>query len=420
MAQELYELPVGWEWKVFNDVCINITDGAHASPKTIDEGFPYVTVRDVDHKGQIDTVNCKRISEEDFLALKKANCQPPTNSLLLSKDGTVGKVAHVTSEYEEFVVLSSLAIITPNQKVLEPEYLKYFLLSPEFQDHAIGSKTGAAIKRIVLRTIKGFKIPLVQIEVQKCLVKKLDALLSRIDTAVEHLKRSLELNDQLFASSLNRAFNPLDAEIQADGTYQLPEGWEWKTLNDIFEIARGGSPRPIKSFITDNEDGINWIKIGDVATGEKYISQTAEKIKPEGVSKSRKVYPGDFILSNSMSFGRPYIMQIEGCIHDGWLLLRPLDKAVSVDFMYQLLSSPFMYRQFSFAASGTTVKNLNSDIARNSKVPIPSLKEQAAITEKLDEVQVKTQANKQVFQQKLEQLQQLKASLLDSAFRGEL
>ncbi|MCG8314020.1 MAG: restriction endonuclease subunit S, partial [Pseudomonadales bacterium] len=153
MEQVLYSLPDGWEWQTFNDVCTNITDGAHASPKTVDEGFPYVTVRDVNHKGQIDLINCKRISENDFLSLKKGNCLPPVDSVLLSKDGTVGKVAHVTNDYDEFVVLSSLAIIAPDKTSLSPEYLKYFLLSPEFQDHAIGSKTGAAIKRIVLRTI---------------------------------------------------------------------------------------------------------------------------------------------------------------------------------------------------------------------------------------------------------------------------
>ena len=141
MEQVLYSLPDGWEWQTFNDVCTNITDGAHASPKTVDEGFPYVTVKDVDHKGYIDTINCKRISEEDFLSLKKGNCSPPVDSVLLSKDGTVGKVAHVTSDYDDFVVLSSLAIIIPEKQRLSPEYLKYFLLSPEFQDYATVSYT---------------------------------------------------------------------------------------------------------------------------------------------------------------------------------------------------------------------------------------------------------------------------------------
>ena len=104
--------------------------------------------------------------------------------------------------------------------------------------------------------------------------------------------------------------------------YELPDGWEWKTLEDVFLIERGGSPRPIKEYITEAENGINWIKIGDTKKGEKYITETAQKIKPEGLKKSRLVTEGDFIMSNSMSFGRPYIVKTKGAIHDGWLLMR--------------------------------------------------------------------------------------------------
>ncbi|MCY2926404.1 MAG: restriction endonuclease subunit S, partial [Planctomycetota bacterium] len=100
---------------------------------------------------------------------------------------------------------------------------------------------------------------------------------------------------------------------------------------------RGGSPRPIQNFITSDPKGINWIKIGDATASGKYIYKTQEKIKPEGVSRSRMVYEGDFILSNSMSFGRPYIMKTAGCIHDGWLVLhRP---KVNPDYLYYVLGS---------------------------------------------------------------------------------
>ena len=84
-----------------------------------------------------------------------------------------------------------------------------------------------------------------------------------------------------------------------------PNGVEYKLFGEMATIVRGASPRPIKSFITTAEDGVNWIKIGDVAQGSKYITGTAEKITPDGAKKSRFVKEGDFILSNSMSFGRP-------------------------------------------------------------------------------------------------------------------
>ena len=105
--------------------------------------------------------------------------------------------------------------------------------------------------------------------------------------------------------------------------YSLPDGWEWKTLSDIFNIERGGSPRPIKDYITYDEDGINWIKISDATKGDgKYIESTEQKIKPSGLKNTRLVVDGDFIMSNSMSFGKPYIVKTKGAIHDGWLLMR--------------------------------------------------------------------------------------------------
>ena len=103
--------------------------------------------------------------------------------------------------------------------------------------------------------------------------------------------------------------------------FEIPESWEWVRLGSVLEIARGGSPRPIQQYLTTEPDGINWIKIGDTDKGGKYIYKTKEKIRPEGVTKSRMVHSGDFLLTNSMSFGRPYILKTDGCIHDGWLVL---------------------------------------------------------------------------------------------------
>ena len=96
---------------------------------------------------------------------------------------------------------------------------------------------------------------------------------------------------------------------------ELPEHWAIKKLDELCDIARGGSPRPIKQYLTTDSNGINWIKIADASASSKYIYETKEKIKPEGISKSRLVQEGDFLLSNSMSFGRPYIMRTSGCIH---------------------------------------------------------------------------------------------------------
>ena len=171
-----------------------------------------------------------------------------------------------------------------------------------------------------------------------------------------------------------------------DMTFEIPANWAWIKLGSVCVIARGGSPRPIKEYLTDSEDGINWIKIGDTEKNGKYISSTAERIKPSGVSKSRMVHAGDFLLTNSMSFGRPYILKIDGCIHDGWLVISQKSEVFIPDYLYWLLSSQYAYMQFCDKVSGAVVKNLNSDKVANSVFPLPPIEEQKRIVAKLEEI----------------------------------
>ncbi len=148
--------------------------------------------------------------------------------------------------------------------------------------------------------------------------------------------------------------------------------WPIVKIGEVCEISRGASPRPIQDFITNAPDGVNWIKIGDAPIGGKFITATKEKVSQAGAAKSRYVQPGDFLLSNSMSFGRPYIMATDGCIHDGWLLLRMKNKSdLDQDYLYLILGSQSVYAQFEKQATGGVVNNLNSGIVANVEIPLP-------------------------------------------------
>lgn len=206
--------------------------------------------------------------------------------------------------------------------------------------------------------------------------------------------------------------------------YDIPESWSWIRLGEYNVVERGGSPRPIKSFITDDPDGVNWIKIGDTDIGGKYISSTKEKIIKEGISKSRFVNEGDFLLTNSMSFGRPYILKTSGCIHDGWLVIRINKHLLIDDYLYYVLSSQMIRRQFQGLVAGSVVKNLNTDSVRLVYLPIPPLEEQKRIVAKIEEV-MKEIDQYEVFEKELHALKQafpgdLKKSLLQAAIQGKL
>ena len=163
---------------------------------------------------------------------------------------------------------------------------------------------------------------------------------------------------------------------------KIPSHWKVARLKDVASIFRGGSPRPIEEYLTSDDSGLNWIKIGDTVKGHKYIDTVRQKIRQEGLSKTRLVYKGDLILTNSMSFGDPYILNIDGCIHDGWVCLHNIN--IEKEFLYYVLVSDLCKYQFDIQVSGGVVKNLNVDKIGMVYIFIPSDKEQRKITYYLD------------------------------------
>ncbi|UTC86655.1 restriction endonuclease subunit S [Treponema denticola] len=209
-------------------------------------------------------------------------------------------------------------------------------------------------------------------------------------------------------------------DIEDEIPFAVPEGWAWCRLGVVADIARGGSPRPIEDFITDKKNGINWIKIGDTVPESKYIISAKEKIKPEGKKHSRFVHAGDFLLTNSMSFGRPYILKIDGCIHDGWLVFADIIKYLLKDFLYYALSSKYIYNSFSLVAAGSTVKNLKADTVKQVLFPLPPLLEQKRIITNIEAIFAQIDLLEQNKADLQTAVKQAKSKILDLAIRGKL
>ena len=327
---------------------------------------------------------------------------------------------------------------------IDPSYIVNYLKSP-YVDNLINSITyGVKMPRVGTETMTSLLVPIPPLEEQRRIVEKIDEVASAVSAYDVTYQKSEALNstfpEALKKSILQEAVqgklvpqDPTDEPAEAllerirakkqqlikegkikkdkhesvifrrdnshyeklDGVerciddelpFEIPDSWVWVRLGTVLEIARGGSPRPIQQYLTTEPDGINWIKIGDTDKGGKYIYKTKEKIRPEGVTKSRMVHSGDFLLTNSMSFGRPYILKTDGCIHDGWLVLSNRFDCYSVDFIYYILSSPFAYYQFCDSVSGAVVKNLNSDKVANALFPLPPLAEQHRIVQRIEEL----------------------------------
>lgn len=219
-------------------------------------------------------------------------------------------------------------------------------------------------------------------------------------------KEALSLEEKL-----EQALVPIDEQ-----PYELPKNWCWVKLGEVVRLNRGSSPRPIKSFLTESNDGVNWIKIGDTDAG-KYINETKEKITKEGAKKSVPVKAGDLLLTNSMSYGKPFILNIDGCIHDGWFAIET-GECFDKDFLYYSFLASQWY--FDKIAVGTAVRNISSDRTFTTPLAMPPLAEQKRIVEQIESLFTKLDEAKEKSLIVLESFDINCSAILYAAFSGEL
>lgn len=314
----------------------------------------------------------------------------PENCTIIGRKGNINNPIFVPTKFWNVDTAFGLC---PND-FLQPRYLYYFCQIYDFEKHNKATTIPSLVKNDLLK----ISMPVPPMETQEQIVAELDQI------------NDLIAKNRKLLSQLNALAQSLFYDTFGDPIYN-PKGWESNKLGSLLIIERGGSPRPIKDYITQDEDGINWIKIGD-ADSSMYISSTKEKIKPSGKSKSRFVKPGDFILSNSMSFGRPYIMNTYGCIHDGWLLLRDENNVFNKVFLYYCLNSKSLYSEFERLVRTGTVSNLNSDIVRGVRVPVPPLALQEDFAAKVEAIE----AQKAKVEAEIAELQTLLDARMDYWF----
>lgn len=292
--------------------------------------------------------------------------------------------------------------IRPSDR-LDRRFLYHYLRTPHMIGHASRLATGASLPRLSPKALAAFPIPLPPIEEQRRIAAVLDAA---EDLRAKRREAFAKLNTFAQAIFIDMFGDPVNN----------PKSLPTARLEDVFEIARGGSPRPIQEFLTDDVHGINWVMIGDALEGAKYITSTAKRIRPAGEKRSRRVHPGDLLLTNSMSFGRPYIMKVSGCIHDGWLVLSPRADGISSDYFHAALGMKSVYEEFVRRAPGATVKNLNIDLVRSLVLPVPSADEQQRFTDAIRRVE----ALGPELEASRDSLDGLFGSLQQRAFAGDL
>ncbi|HHF2869284.1 TPA: restriction endonuclease subunit S [Vibrio alginolyticus] len=402
MEQVLYSLPDGWEWQTIEEVAQIGADRGFVPTPDSEGNVPFIGMTDIDQEtGQKSTYELRNFDD-----VKKGYTKFQRDAVLFAKITPCtenNKTALIDNVDGGFATTEVFPIHALDS--VEPKYLLHFFRSPSVRRFLIDHMEGATGRqRVPLKALKSVSVPVCGLKKQKRIVEKLDALLTRIDTAIEHLKQNLTLADALYASELANVFS------------SGQDKWPLRELNEVAEVARGKSkhrPRNDKSLFGGEYP---FIQTGDVRNSQKYIRNYSTTYNEKGLQQS-KLWPKDTIcLTIAANIGDVAILGMSACFPDSVVGISSSE--LETDYLYYFLTT--LQQQLDSKANAAAQKNINLKILSEIKIPVPSLDEQKSIVRQINEIDRLAAKAKAEISEKITMMQQLKASILDSAFKGEL
>ncbi|EAH6292911.1 restriction endonuclease subunit S [Campylobacter lari] len=419
MENTMTNLPQGWEVKKLEEIA-NIKGGKRL-PKgenLLDNNtkFAYIRVADFQDNGTINLQNIKFINENTYNVLK--NYKIYDDNLYISIAGTIGKSGIIPKELNGAILTENAVKLEYIQNNISNKFMYFFTLSNIFKTQIQTSTKIVAQPKLAITRLKQIQIPLPPLKEQERIVGILDESFAKIDESIKILEQDLLNLDELMQSALQKAFNPL--KDNAKENYKLPQDWEWKSLGEICFITDGTHKTP--NYI---ETGIPFLSVKNISKGFfdlsdiKYISleehnKLIKRAKPEF---------GDILICRIGTLGKAIkiSLEFEFSIFVSLGLLKPKVKIIS-DYLVYFLNSYFIegWINNNKVGGGTHTAKLNLNILEKCPIALPSLKEQEQIASYLDEFSLNIKDLKQNYQAQIKNLQELKKSLLDKAFKGKL
>mgnify|MGYP003631283264 CR=1 FL=1 len=380
----------------------------------VSSGIPFYRSKEIIQKSFGDAINdILYISPDKYFSIKKKYGAPITGDVLLSAVGNRSGIPYLVNDDGEFYFKDGNLMWLRDFKLsIDSSFLVYWFKSAVGQHYLNSLMIGSAQKALTIEGVKTISINLPPLPEQKAIAN----ILSAIDAKIENnlaINKTLEEMAMAFYKEWFVDFVPFqDGKFIESELGMIPEGWEVKRLEEILEIKRGGSPRPIKDFISDS--GLPWLKISDAtAANSPFQYSTKEYIKPEGLRKTVLIKPGAIILSNSATPGLPRLIEFETCIHDGWLHF-PEIKRFNRYFLYLLFLD--IKEHLISQGNGSVFTNLKTDILKSQNVKIPPLKIEEQFLNKINSKFEKIRENTV----EIQTLTQLRDTLLPKLVSGEV
>ncbi|EAJ7141092.1 restriction endonuclease subunit S [Campylobacter jejuni] len=322
------------------------------------------------------------------------------------------------NDLNDFTFGAFCGLFRINNLNISHKFLAFYLKSSFYKNYILNISKGSNINNLRFADLENLQIPLPPLKEQERIVGILDFAFSKIDENIKKAKENLANIDELMQSALQKAFNPLKDNIKEN--YKLPQGWEWKSLGEICFITDGTHKTP--NYI---ETGIPFLSVKNISKGFfdlsdlKYISLEEHN----KLTKRAKPEFGDILICRIGTLGKAIkvSLEFEFSIFVSLGLLKPKVKIIS-DYLVYFLNSYFVeiWINNNKVGGGTHTAKLNLNILEKCPIALPSLKEQEQIAKHLDFVFEKAKALKELYTKELQDYEELKQSLLDKAFKGEL
>ncbi|ELN9114866.1 restriction endonuclease subunit S [Campylobacter coli] len=405
-------LPQGWEVKTLSEIGEIIT-GSTPSKSNVEfygKDYPFFKPSDFEQGYFLENAG-DNLSK---LGFGKARQLPP-KTILVVCIGSLGKVAltRVIGSCNQ-----QINAIIPHKNIIS-EYIYYYCISSKFQS-ILFSKAPQTTLAIFNKT-EFSKLEIIypkDIKKQERIVGILDESFAKIDESIKILEQDLLNLDELMQSALQKAFNPL--KDNAKENYKLPQGWEWKNLGEIANTSSGGTPSRNKKEYWENGN-IKWLKSGELNDG--YIDFIEENITEEAIkNSSAKIFQKGTLLiaMYGATAGKLGILNLDSTTNQAICAFLHKDKNIKFleKFLFYFLF--FLRDKIIKDSFGGAQPNINQTYIKNLQIPLPPLKEQEQIASHLDELSSHVKNLKQNYQAQIKNLQELKNSLLDKAFKGNL